>query len=331
MEKKQIEMALSNANTFLIRKMPILYGGRNIRFDLESRYLDFDGMLKREIVYCKFDVVERIAECRIRLDGSSLQILVDHEPLPAGPDNLQEPEAFSAFLVRRRYLTLVPDRTFRLALPSYEGALDLAKGAHGGFSLATPGMRPRYVPHAGTQPPSLDLELEAWLRQALSEWASQVRGLRIDMFREAATDGMSGTLSAWKWISQIDIDLSGEDVPHVFRWQECARMAQAAYTGLSEQECLAILAENRTEPPKDSRLIGISRFEVDDDNGCVALRYAHILADPVGGAPGENPTEPYRRNPGFIVVERDFWEFHIDANDRMLIGEYRKWRAVDSR
>jgi hypothetical protein len=84
--------------------------------------------------------------------------------------------------------------------------------------------------------------------------------------------------------------------------------------------------ENGSAPPPEARLQGISPFEPEDGSGCLVLRYVHLLPDPDAGMAAGEPQPACYRNRGSIVVERDFWEFHIDAKTRKLVGEYRKWR-----
>lgn len=191
----------------------------------------------------------------------------------------------------------------------------------GSGSRAAPGI---HTPAESLGPQgSLREELSRWLGKALSDWPALIRG---GGYVDTVLDPSTGTetLSVWRLVSTLDIDISGEGGPDIFRWQENSRFAAATYAVLTERECLAILAENQVDLPRDARLQGMTRFEMDEGSECVALRYAHLLPDR-DFRPGDGENLPMR-NPGFIVVENDFREFHIDASRRLLIGESRKWR-----
>lgn len=333
MDRLRLEKALENNRAFLAERQPILYGARKIRFDLESRYADFDGMLKREIVYCRYDVREQVGGCVLSEHGEACELQAWHDPLPPLPGSTAAPESLSAFLVRRRYLALTERKTYRLSLPGYEGEAEL-KGGPEGFALTSPALRPRpQTREAGGDmdpdaPASRVRELETWWSRAFAEWGSRIPELRIEStWGKSASGGESVRIGAWKRVSQVDIDTSLEERPDVFRWQEATLSAAAAYADLPESECLAILRENRSAPPPNARLQGIAPFEPEDGAGCLVLRYAHILPDP-GSEAGDEPQPGCYRSRGAIVVERDFWEYHIDAGTRRLVGEYRKWRPV---
>lgn len=239
-------------------------------------------------------------------------------------------EDFRAFLLRRGLveagslglLTTGSVHKLHLTLPHFQGDLDPVEETPGKLVFSAT----RFVARPDREPGDLRIELEDWLRGALLSWAGGAPQVRVE-----DVDGSSSTersLNVWKRLSQIDIDLSGEDDPDVFRWQESSRAERASHSALSESECLAILGRNGIDLPGDARLQSVTELELDDDSSCVAVRFEHVLPDPERAEPDGAVPQARLRNRGFIVVEGDFREIHIDASDKTVIGEYRKWRAV---
>lgn len=331
MDKATLERIFAHNQAFLKARAPQLYGKKAIRFQLMSHYTGYEGMLKREIAYCKYEVWERVCECRTVVTGFAFESRIAH--FPAG---------FSDFLIRRGYLR-DQGGTYRLILPGFEGEAALTPLGEGAFAIKA-AMRPRpsATQPAGTQPaatdqaanpagpmeiPSLDAELARRLQEAAEDWTKGLPERLTDVAREEVNGMIRLIQGVWRRISQIDIDASGDPEPHAFRWQETELFARARFASLSEAECAAILKENGVEVPRESRLAGITQFDIDDKNACVSIRYEHVLPDP---SAEPSPEILDARNAGLIVVENDFWEFHLDAIARKLIGENRKWRDVTS-
>lgn len=331
MDQPTLRRTLDRAHDFLRARQAFLYGSRSIRFEPEAPYADFDGMLKREVVSMRFDVLERLAEGRLKVARSAFEITISHGSLPSLTGTGSVSEAFSTFLVRRKYLVLADSRNFLLTLPSFEGEVRLLKTGSGVFGLQADSMIPRpsasySVLIAPTE--SLEAELLAWLRGALADWTSDLTGktdVRL-LERQPGDPDTSPGAGAWLRISRIDVDASGEERPHVLRWQESNRASSSRFAELTEADCLAILGAAGAAVPGESRVAGIFRDELPDDAECVTLRYVHELPDP--SAADQDPGVTWRRR-GAIVVEGDYWEFHIDEATRTLLGESRKWRPVD--
>lgn len=329
MDLHTLRRTLDRSRDFLRSRQAILYGDRPVRFEPATPYADFDRMLKREVVYMQFDVLERLAEGRLKIARSACELTVLHGILPKPKEVRSAPEAFSTFLVRRKHLLLAPSQDFLLALPSFEGEVRLRKAGPGEFSLQADSMTPKpFAPYAtlAAQPEALEAELLAWFRGALADWTSGLAGADLRLLgRQPGDPDESPALGAWLRFSRIDLDASGEEPPHVFRWQEANRASASRHAELSEAECRLILGAEGASVPAEARLVGISRDELPDDAECVALRYVHELPDPAAADP--DPGVPWRSR-GAIVVEGDYWEFLIDAATRTLLGENRKWRPV---
>jgi hypothetical protein len=315
MEKMLLEKIFARNQSFFKARSPRLYGNKTVRLKLESHYTGFEGMLKREIAYCKYEVWERVCECRSVVTDLAFETRIAHFP-----------KGFSEFLVRRERLKDQggAGRAYGLVLPGFEGEVSLTLMGENAFTLKA-AMRIRPSAATAAEAPLLDVELSRWLQDAADEWTKGLQNRRMDLAREAVGGAVRIIQGAWRRISQIDIDASGEAEPHAFRWKEAELFAQARFAQLSEAECAAILKENGVEAPAESRFVGILPFEIDDKSACVLLRYEHVLPDPAA-----EPSSPWVA-PGYaglIAAENDFWEFHIDAGARKLIGENRKWRDV---
>ena len=325
MDPDRTQSALSICNDFLVQLQPRFYGRKVVRFDLETKYSAFDGMLKREILYCRFDVSERTAECRLDWIGDSPRIKLDW--VASSSSGFED---FRVFLVGRGhveegslgFLTTGSIHKFHLTLPRFQCDLDPVEETLGRVVFSATG----FVARPDREPGDLRIELEDWLRAALLSWAGGAPDVRIVDAEDSSPTELS--LHVWKRFSGIDIDLSGEEDPHVFRWQESSRAERASYSALPESECLAVLVRNGIDIPGDSRLQSITELELDDDSNCIAVRFEHVLPDPEPAEPDSIVSEVPLRNGGVIVIEGDFREIHIDASDKTVIGEYRKWREV---
>src|SRR5687768_2239086 len=135
MDLPTLRRTVTRSRDFLRARQAILYGDRPVRFEPATPYADFDRMLKREIVFMKFDVLERLAEGRLKVAQSAFELTVLHGSLPRAKEARSAPEAFSTFLVRRKHLTYAASQDFLLTLPSFEGEVRMRKPDPGGFSL----------------------------------------------------------------------------------------------------------------------------------------------------------------------------------------------------
>lgn len=330
MHSATFERVLAASRDFLNSRKAVLYGNLAVRFEVASSYADFDRMLKREMAYLKFDVLERLAEVEVTAGHDAFELKVFHRPLPVPPGAPLKAETLSAFLVRRKYLTYGADRNFQISLPGFAGEVELVEPGTAEFRLVANSLashRNSVRPAHLSLPMALRAELMEWLRTAMAEWLVGTPEARLldrpsEILFEAPVPG------AWLRISQVDIDSSAEDPHHVFRWQENARAAASRAADLGEAECLAVLPSQGAKAPGESHLVGITRNELPDDAECLTLRYLHRLTDRDADQAGTIVPGLAWRNKGYLDVEGDYWEFHLDGAARTLIGESRKWRPI---
>ncbi|GEM_PF-4668737 len=329
MDDYHLEKTIANARNFLAGHKIPWYHDRKIRFDLDSHYTDFDGMLKREVVHCKFNVIEIACQCRITIakDGNCFQIKLQEGPRPFFRDPTLEPEAVESILMKMEILQgISKDGAFVLDLPSYRTSGKALHDPASGLFLESTRIQPRFPDGGNPNLEKLVGELTEWSQSVLAIWRAKWRDAGESIAHDATEDTVFRVIAVNRHLTHVDVDSSCEDEPDYFRWQEADKYAGSDFKPLTEAECLEILKRSHAQPPPGSRFAGISKLEIDGKNSCLRLRYLHVIPDPIPAESAPPGFEDKWGNRGSISIENDFWEYHIDSLKHSLVGECRKWR-----
>jgi hypothetical protein len=292
-----------------------LYGKENVFFDLESHYVEHDGMLMRNMFYAHFGVHEVAFEARLRFtDRGEAVFSVFGYPesisVLGGMPSLGE-------LARSR----LAKNGEQAAVDSKPMTLDIA------FSM-------RHTPYKASLRISYRSDLRKWCESLLEEWA---RSNSEFILTHSKADILLDPVDTWilsRRISEVDTDLSGESPPQVYRWKEVLQSNSSFYADLDESTLASILQAAGIALPPDSHRTAKLREDSSSGNSFLLLRFKHLIPDPQGepfpGPIQEAEHAPIWENKGFIRLEGDFLEFLIDARNRKVVSEYRKWRSAGS-
>lgn len=327
MDARLIQATLANSLSFLEGRASFLYGSKNVRFVVADHYTDFDEMLKREIVYSKIEVLERVCECRIMISGNTFEVRLETWLANDETSKKENILDIGRFIQLRYHEPSSNSGNISVRLYGYEGGAELHNLGTHIWSLRSSGPWKSLPVSGNAEPSSFGQELAAWTRNMITIWAAQVPNLRL-VEQVAPIEAATRTLEICRPFSQIDFDSSSEEPPSVFRWQEANLFSKASFSPISEPDFLKILSDNGTATPVNGRLMGIQKSEIKENVNCATARYAHWPPDTDHQSDVTGITEGLLRHPGFIAVEGDFWEFHVDVPKNLVIGEYRKWRDL---
>lgn len=314
-------LRLLRARAFLYARQAQVYGPSSLLFDLEKSYRDFDAMLKRSVLYARFGVREVVAEARVTFRASGAALMVRRQPglasAKGGASNFED-------FVRSMRLIPAPGAPLRktdLAGQSHEIDVQVI-----GPDLLEVTLRSQPGPgRKGYRPSDRSLRL-AWFETLLTEWVGIGSPLRLDGWASSLAPSSDRVWTVTRRLSQADIDISGESVPHVFRWKESTLARASTYSDLDESDIAAALqAAGVALPPNSHRQ---ARLEEDLGQGraCLLLRYIHLVPDPHPGADGNGATVPPQFSAGYVVLENDYLEILIDGGTGKVLSEARKWR-----
>lgn len=305
---------------FLDDRRKRLYPGRDVHFELDSQYCDYDPMVKRRMTCCTYKVHQRILElsCTLRAETFTLQCMRDDSGTLAGSGD----STLAAFLQQSDSMKRMGETTH---------ALDLS-----GKNIPVTFIVNRSAPFfeiSGTTAASFDFprrndvwEIErvimGWIEPVIRRWIGAIP-YETTLKRNVSPGAIESILSVSRQCSTIDIDTSDEIIPQVFRWQENSFFHDAAAGDLTKEQCLEIIGAEGIPLPPDHVILACCEYEIDDPVSCTLLRLAHHLPDP---SFIDGNTNNLHRYPGSIVVENDFHHFYIDGFKNRVIGEYWKWR-----
>ena len=334
-------LRLLRARTFLYGRQAVLYGNRSLSFSLEKAYRSYDDMQKRGILFVRYGVREIVAEVSAEIDGLGASLIVER---PAGltPAKGGAP-GFEDFLRAKRLVAAPGGPWKQVDLQGRIHDVEIHPAGPDRLEL-------KLLPATGTVPTAASKGWresgralrEAWIRDLLAEWIGDRAPLQLEGgLRPLAPAGapaktIARTLAwAYAWtvsrrISQVDIDISGEDVPHVFRWKETTLAEASAYAALDDADIAAALSASGVVLPPDAHRQGMVQEDLGRGSSCLLLRYAHLIPDPdpdAASAAGPASAPPWM-NAGFIVMENDYLEVFIDGRTGKVFSESRKWRPA---
>lgn len=140
----------------------------------------------------------------------------------------------------------------------------------------------------------------------------------------------SGRWEISRRVSTIDLDLSGENPPHAFRWKEMTLAETSTYSDLDDHDVAAILQASGVRLPPDAHRIAKLREALPRGRACLLLRYTHRLPDPASESDlsSSETDTPIWMNKGSVVMENDYLEILIDAGTGKVFSIDGKWRPV---
>ncbi|MGB7568931.1 MAG: hypothetical protein WBM07_13805 [Chitinivibrionales bacterium] len=328
MEQALIKKVLDYCKAFLVEKKNILYDNCDVLFTNNSYYTDYDRMLKREIVYTSFNVYKILCECKIAPKGSGIEIQFtqDDSSDKTGPAT----KYFLDFLREQHDILLDKNMPNKCSIATSRLAVDLFISTKSVFEFSMHADLLQLRSLVSDQKEySATENVFQFFQQKICDWLSHSSKLQTTAIKESTSEELKYTIIESILFSQIDVDSSAEDVPSVFRWQETQAFGRSASDERSLQECTAILTKNIITPPANGVVVGKDKFEIDERNSCLLVRYAHHVKDNDFHNITKNPLPGLmHKNAGFIIVENDFWEFYIDCSANKVISENKKWRNV---
>jgi hypothetical protein len=314
-------LRLLRARVFLYSRQVQVYGPRSLFYDLEKSYRDFDAMQKRAVLYARFGVREVVAEARASFSASGATLVVQRRsgmtPAKGGASNFED-------FVRSKRMVPAPGAPLKRAdLGGILHEIEIAVSGNDHLELA---LRPMPGPRRrGLRRSDRSLRL-AWFEALLTEWIGSGSPLRLDGWPDPLSLSQDRVWTVSRRLSQADIDISGEAVPHVFRWKEATLAKSSTYAALDENDIAAALqAAGLVLPPNAHRQAALEE-DLGQGGSCLLLRYAHLVPDPDPGADGNGATVPPQLSAGFIVMENDYLEILIDAGTGKVFSESSKWR-----
>ncbi len=313
------EHIIKHCLDFLEDRQSFLYGARPTKYLLASHFSDYDGMLKRDILYCNFSVLQRVIEAEVNAEASEFSIEIQsHAGTKDGSIRIG---TYFQYLSGQPQFMLEKGASFDISLPHFKVAARIASFSENNIVIAAERLEQLFSPDYGIEP-SLSQEVGAWLSASFSNYGqSNCVGL-FDITTQNHAEHKSAII-LWEKFSEVNIDSSGEKVPQVFRWQEVNLIESSNFSSISNADCIGILHENGFEEPRHSKLIGTTPLECDENSACIQIRYEHFIPDTDENS-GDLASVPYR-NTGYIIVEDEFWEYYLDGKSRKVIGGYWKW------
>jgi len=360
MDKKDQKKVLAKIEHFLDAQSQFWYPQSVIVYQRKSMYSSFDDMLKREILYTGYSAKELLMSLAIEVSskGKRLDILFSYK---GGDTGIALPDQSILEVLKKRVVSDIIFYTredelaenqpiFRARMQEIAtekakkdrvGRVFINNCFKGNFQYSgrtykvigyIEGLELYWLSILEDEEIGIfrdEIELRDWAISILSEWLQDKQPVQFEWSSEKKSAGQNGSysLKTFKEITEISVDASFEEEPHVFRWREKSFTTQCKSSFLlPKQDIEDIINKSGLKIPKDAELIGISPYGKNTPTPCLKVRYIHTILDKDFDRKIETP--PIYQNPGKIIIEGDFCIFYIDPENQMVISEFRKWRSI---
>jgi len=327
MDKKKQKNVLAKIDKFLDSQRQFWYPEVNVVYKRKSAYCSFSDRLKREILYTQYSSNELLASLVLKFssDGKRLDVSFSYKSGDAGialPDQsiletLQKRGAISNVSFREENEQAENKPNFESDI-QYFGKTLKAVGY-----VEEPELRWLSISEGEEGTFKDEKKLRDWSISILNEWLQDIQPVEFEWLSQNG----SFLLQALKEVSEVGVDASSEEEPHVFRWREESLADQCKSSSvLPKQDVEDIIKKCGVEIPKDAELVGLGPHGENTSNPCLRVIYVHTIEDSNAESSGKIP--PVYRSSGKVIIEGDFCIFHIDPENQRVFSEFRKWRPI---